>query len=312
MSLTLTQGNMFSTTTLQRIVTDLLVKDSRVLELLPFEELMGNSLTYDVITTDSSAEFYDVNETIAESTAEMTQYTVTLKKLIGDADVDELLRRTRSNQIDLKAQVLANKVKALQYKFLDTFYYGNATSNPKEFDGLHVLMTSTTYNTVHAGSSTGTALSMAKLYQAIDLVTGIKATHILMSKTMRRGIQVYLDSEGDHFPTSRDNFGRMIETFGGLEIVADDHIGNVEVAASGAFSTKTDGANTSIFIVSLGSPQSICGVQGTNKVEVEDLGKLETKDSTRTRVKWYCGLKLENIRFCAKVDGIVAAGTVTA
>ena len=43
---TLTEMNKYSTTELDRAVIDRLVKDSPILEILPFEEMVGNSLTY--------------------------------------------------------------------------------------------------------------------------------------------------------------------------------------------------------------------------------------------------------------------------
>jgi hypothetical protein len=311
MALTLTEGNKYSITNIKGYVIDRLGKDSEILAHLPFEEILGNSLTYDTVTTRSGAAFYEVGDTWTESTPSLTQATAVLRILGGDADVDNFLLKTRSNHIDLKGTVLEDKIKAVREKYLDTFYYGSNSSNAKEFDGMHTLMTSTTYNTVHAGSGTGTALSIAKLQQAIDLITGWKPTHIAMSKALRRGINVYLDSIGDKFVTTRDDYGHMIEHFRGLKVIVDDHIVDVETAASGAYSASSGGANTSLFIFSF-APKAACGIHSGDQVMTEPLGSLETKDATRWRIKWYCGLKLEDLRSCSKVDGIVSAGTVTA
>lgn len=248
-----------------------------------------------------------------ESTPTLTQHTVTLKILGGDADVDNFLIATRSNVMDLKQNVVNDKIKAVQEKFLDTFYYGNATSNAKEFDGLHVLMTSTTYNTVHEGSSaTPGGLNISNLRAAIDLVTGFKPTHIAMSKTMRRGISVFLDSIGSAFPRGVNEYGKHIIMFDDLEIIVDDHITNTETIASSAFSASTGSTGTSIFVLTFGGEQACCGVQGSAGVQVEPLGSLETKDATRTRIKWYTGLMLQAIRSCSKIDGIAATTAVAA
>jgi len=149
---TLTEMNKYSTTELDRVVIDRLVKDSPELEALPFETLLGNSLTYNTITTDSGAGFYSPGDVWVESTPVLTQATVTLKILGGDADIDNFAQDTRANKTDLKGTVLMNKVKAVQYMFCDNFWYGDDSSAPEKFDGLQVLMSSTTYNTVHAGS----------------------------------------------------------------------------------------------------------------------------------------------------------------
>jgi len=311
MALTITEGNKYSTTTLAGYVIDRLAKGSEILIHLPFEEIMGNSLTYDTITTRSpGAAFYAVGDTWTESTPTITQATATLTVLGGDADVDNFLSSTRSNILDLKGTVLDDKIKSIREKYLDTAFYGvSGTAN--QFSGLQTLMTSTTYNTVHAGSGTGTALSVVLLQSAIDLITGWKPTHIVMTKQMRRYINVYLDSIGDKFTATRDEYGNMIEWFRGLKIVTDDHLLNTETAASGAYVASTGGANTSIFICTF-APKAICGIQGSSGIETIPLGDLETKDAKRWRIRWYCGLKFEDLRSAAKMDGIVAAGTVTA
>ncbi len=313
MALTLVEGNKYSTTKLQAVVVDLLVKESKIMEHLPFETILGNSLTYNKITTDAGASFYDVGDTWIESTMVLTQATATLKIMGGDADLDNFLLKTRSNITDMKTQVVDNKIKAVKNKFLDTFFYGNATTDPKTFDGLQVLIADagTYYNTVHAGSGTGTALSVAKLRQAIDYITGFTADYIVMTKAMRRGLSVYLDSIGDKFPTGRDKWGQPAMMWDSIPIIVDDNLLDTETAGSGAYSAKTGGANTTIFILSFDN-MSVCGIHSGDMIQVENLGALETKDATRIRIKWYVGLKFENLRSSAKVDGIVSAGAVTA
>ncbi len=318
MALTLTEGNLYSTTDmLSKTVIDRLVKDSDILQKLPFETLLGNSDTYVTVTTDSGAAFYAVGDTWTESTPSLTSATVTLKVMGGDADIDNFLLATRANKLDLKGTILNNKTKAVQYKFLDTFFYGNATSYPNEFNGLQVLISNSTYNTVSVGSSgTPAVLSIAKLQQAIDLIPNSwekQVNGIWITKTLRRGIQTYLDTVGDKFVMvpDRNGYGKMIEYFRGMEIHTDDHILNTETISSGVFSASTGGASTSIFILTFDS-EAVCGVQGGEGLKTVPLGDLETKDASRFRIKWYCGLKFKDLRSSVKVDGVTAAGTVTA
>lgn len=311
MALTLAEGNKYSTTTLAGYVIDRLSKLSQVLQHLPFVEILGNSWTYNTVTMRSGAQFYTVGDTWVESTPTLTQATAALKILGGDADVDNFLRTTRSNILDLKGEVLMDKMRAVNEKFLDTFYYGDDSTNSKEFDGLQLLMTSTTYNTVHAGTDTGTALSMDKIQQAIDLIHGFDPRHIIMAKEIRRYINIYLNSVGDKFTAVRDEFGKMIEFYRGLPIIIDEHITNTETAASGAYTGSTSGGNTTIFVVAWDA-KAVSGIQGPAQIETIPLGDLETKDAQRYRLRWYCGLKFEDLRSSAKVDGIDSNGTVTA
>lgn len=314
---TLTEGNKYSTTELQKAVIDRLVKDSRVLELLPFEEIVGNSLTYNTITTDATASYYNPGDSWTESTPVLTQAIAALVILGGDADVDNFIMKTRSNKIDLKGTVIANKVKAVQYAYIDSFYYGTGTGTPPatvpEFTGLHGLLTSTTYNLLNnATASVGVAISMAEVRQTIDLITGWKPTHLVMNKTVRRLIGTYLDSIGSAFPRAANDWGKPVEYFDGLEIIVDDHIVNTEATSTATYSAKTGGTNqTSIFILTF-DPLAACGVHSGDKVQITPLGELETKDASRWRIKWYCGLKVEDIRSCAIYDGLASATAVTA
>lgn len=313
MSLTLVEGAKYSNDVLKQGIIDYLVKDSPVLGMMPFEEIQGNGLTYNVVTTDSTASFYAVDDTWTESTPVLTQATAALRIMGGDVDLDEFIRRTRSNINDVKATLVENKTKAIQNLFLDTFYYGDDSSDVKTFDGLQVLLSNTTYNTVHAGTDTGSALSLAKLDEAIDM---LKTTPdaILMSKKMYRLLAAYYRSIGEKLgQTAAPMFGGFPPTYGrySTPIFVDEHIVDTETAASGAYAAKTGGDNTSIFIVSF-SNMGVCGIQGDGGLQIKDVGELENKNAVRTRLVWYPGLKVENITYAAKVDGIAVGSAVTA
>ena len=136
MALTLAEASKLSNDMLLQGVVETIVKDSPVLQQLPFIEIVGNGLTYNQENTLPNADFYDVGDTWTESTPTFTQVTANLKIMGGDADVDNFLKETRSNIQDLEAAVIELKTKALKDKFEDNFIYGDVTTNPKQFDGL--------------------------------------------------------------------------------------------------------------------------------------------------------------------------------
>lgn len=312
MALTLVEGNKYSTTTLRGYVIDRMAKESEILMHLPFEEILGNSLTYDTITTRSGAALYAVGDTWTESTPSLTQTTAALTILGGDADIDNFLKATRSNIIDLQGTVLDDKVKAVREKYLDTFYYG-VSGTDNQFSGIHTLMNSTTYNTVPAATDgTGDEGSTVQLQEAIDLIVGYKPTHMVMNKKIRRLINVYLDSIGDKFTSVRDNYGNMIEYFRGLKIVPDDHLLNTEdYTSAGIWQAGTGSSQNTIFIFTFAA-KSVCGIQGEKGIETIPLGDLETKDAQRTRIRWYCGLKFEDLRSSSKYCNVLDSGAWTA
>lgn len=318
MALTLAEASKYSNDVLQKGVIELFVYDDPILGKLQFKDIVGNGLTYNVETTMSGADFYDVNETIVESTSTVTPATAVTKILIGDADVDNFLRTTRSNEQDLMAEQIVAKTKALHKKFMETFWYGNVAYSSKTFDGMHTLINSATYNTVAVGTNNTTPvlLSLAKVEEAVDMVKGGLPDFICMSKTMRRYINKYLNGVGGI--TKSEVQGKSVQTLFDVPVVVSDYISSAEncnqlLGSYYGFEPTTpaatsDGA-TSIFVLKF-APESCCGIQSGGTINVTKLGPLETKDAERVRIKWYPGVMLQKIITCTKVTGIDMDGTV--
>ena len=51
-------------------------------------------------------------------------------------------------------------------------------------------------------------------------------------------------------------------------------------------------------------PDSLCGLTAPGHLTVEHIGSLETKDATRTRIKWYCSLALFSAIKAAALSGV--------
>jgi len=329
MALTLTEAAKYSNDVLQTGVIELLVKDDPILEKLQFKDIKGNGLTYDVETTMSGADFYSPNDTWSESTSVVTQHTAVTTILGGDADVDNFLKATRSNLQDLMGEQIKAKVKAIKDKFMTMFYYGWNGSTPidtKGFTGLHGLIyyDETTYpnypNTIAVGSATSTpvALGLESVEAAIDMVKTGKPEMVLMSKMMRRYINVKLQSVGGLTYTDAQK-GRVQQLFE-VPVYTTDYIKNTEEITKEYVSGEwgfdyTDGTaytaddSTSIFVLQF-APEAVCGIQSA-PITVEKLGSLETKDATRVRIKWYPSVMLQNVVSVAKITGIDPNGTVT-
>ena len=320
MAYTLAEGAKLSNDVLQAGVIELFVRDDPILEQMPFIDIVGNGLTYNVETTEPTAKFYDVGDTWVEGTVTVTPTTAVLRILGGDADLDNFVKATRSNVNDLKAEMIAAKVKALRYQFLTTFLYGYNTGSPKEFDGMHKLINSATYNTVPVGTAdaTPTALKLAKVEEAIDMIKGWKPELMVMSKLMRRYINAYLLAAGGISYDDRAN--KRVQTLFGIPVGASDYISNLENVAQDFTDPAFHGYEpttpavastaTSIFIFSF-DPKAACGCQN-GTITTVPLGDLETKDASRFRIKWYVSCMLQSIISCSKVTGIDPDGAVGA
>ena len=79
MALTLIEASKLSSDMLLKGVVEIIVKDSPVLQKLPFVEIVGNGLTYNQENALPTIDFYDVGDTWAESTPTFTQKTANLR-----------------------------------------------------------------------------------------------------------------------------------------------------------------------------------------------------------------------------------------
>ena len=73
MALTLAEASKLSNDMLKQGVIETIIKESPVLQRLPFIEIAGNGLTYNQEKTLPSIDFYDVGEDWAESTLPLSR-----------------------------------------------------------------------------------------------------------------------------------------------------------------------------------------------------------------------------------------------
>jgi hypothetical protein len=304
MALTLAEASKLSNDLLMQGVVETIVKDSPVLQKLPFIEIVGNGLTYNRENTLPSIDFYDVGDTWAESTPTFTQVTANLKIMGGDADVDNFLKATRNNIQDLEAAVVELKAKALQQKFEEVYIYGDSSVNAKQFDGLRKII-----NTAQAGSqviamgATGDTLTLDKLDELIDAVKGGKPDLLLMSRRSRRKINALVRAAGGMMQTDQDKWGNFIQLWDGVPIGVNDWILDTHVLSGGVETATTGGTCSTIYAVQLGEG-ALCGLTSPGYLQAEPIGSLESKDASRTRVKWYVSLALFSSIKAAALIGV--------
>ena len=304
MALTLNEAAKLSTNMLLQGVVETIIKDSPVLQRLPFIEIVGNGLTYNQEKTLPQIDFYDVGDTWVESTPTFEQKTTTLKIMGGDADVDNFLKATRSNLQDLEAAVIELKAKALKDKFEETFIYGDSATNSKQFDGLRKLIDTTTVSDqVIAMGDTGATLTLNKLDELIDAVKGGKPEMLLMSRRSRRKINALVRASGSMMVAERDEFGNFIDLWDGIPVGVSDWILDTHTLASGLETGTTGDTCSTIYAIQFGEG-AFCGLTSPGHLQMEPVGSLETKDATRTRIKWYVSLALFSSIKAAALIGI--------
>jgi hypothetical protein len=304
MAMTLAEAAKLSNDILMQGVVETIVKDSPVLQRLPFIEIVGNGLTYNRENSLPNIDFYDVGDTWTESTPTFTQVTANLKIMGGDADVDNFLKATRSNIQDLETAVVELKAKALQQKFEETFIYGDSSVNAKQYDGLKkIINTGSAGSQVIAMGATGGTLTLSKLDELIDAVKGGKPDMLLMSRRSRRKINALIRAAGGMTDTDRDQWGNFVQLWDGVVIGVNDWILDTHVLSGSVETATTGGTCSTIYAIQFGEG-ALCGLTSPGHLQAEPIGSLETKDASRTRVKWYVSLALFSSIKAAALIGV--------
>ena len=292
MALTLAEAAKLSNDIVLQGVIETIVLDSPILQALPFIEITGNGLTYNRENTNPAATFFNVGDTWTEATPTFSQITATLSIVGGDADIDNFLLTTRNNVQDLQAAIIRLKAKAVQQKFEDTFVNGDTAIDAKSFDGIDKLTTGGQIATMGANGAT---MTLAKLDEVIDLVKGGPPAMLLMSKRSRRTLNNLARTTGSFLQTDRNEFGQVVQFYDGVPVGVSDYISD----------TKTVGTSTdcsTVYAMQMGEG-ALAGLTAPGGLQVETIGSLETKDATRTRVKWYVSTALFNTIKVAKLIG---------
>ncbi len=181
----------------------------------------------------------------------------------------------------------------MQQKFEDTFVNGDIAVDSKSFDGIDKLTTGAQIATM---GTNGATLTLAKLDEVIDLVKGGPPAMLLMSKRSRRTLNNLARTTGSFLQTDRNEFGQMVQFYDGVPVGVSDFISDAKTVG-----TSTD--CSTIYAMQMGEG-ALAGLTAPGGLQVETIGSLETKDATRTRVKWYVSTALFNTIKVAKLIGV--------
>lgn len=138
---TLVEYKRLATDDLKAGIIDTIVKESPLLELLPWEDIVGNALAYNLEDTLAGAGWFNVGGTWTESAPTWAQRTTELKILGGDADIDKFIQQTRTQQ-NVGAAIIELKAKAIAHEFEKQAIFGGTTVqvNASSIKGLMLLL----------------------------------------------------------------------------------------------------------------------------------------------------------------------------
>ncbi len=134
--------------------------------------------------------------------------------------------------------------------------------------------------------------------QVIDLVKPGKPDALFVSKRTRRKLSGLRRASGNLLETDVDAFGQRALFYDGVPLIVDDFVSDTQVQGSSGAVTS------SVYAVKFGQGMGIMGMEHGG-ISVEPIGELETKDATRTRIKWYVGLAVFSELGVARIRGIL-------
>lgn len=290
-------------------IIEMFARNSDLLRALPFENINGDALVYDLEAKLPSVGFRGVNESYSESTGVMNPEVERLRIAGGELDVDKMLMRTRGG--DIRATEESQKVKALSLFLTDRIINGDSSVEIREFDGFRKRVVGPQLFPANLASpNANSALSLEALDAAIDQVDG--ANVLIMSKAMKRKLaKAARANVGGDILVSEDEFGFRITTYNDIPILVVDHnhLGQrvIDFNETGPAGGST---STSIYVANFGDG-FVTGIQN-GEMDVKDLGELQSGPPVfRTRLEWYVGLAVMHGRALARVWGITNADVTT-
>lgn len=301
MALTLLEAAKLETgNDIRSAIIEMYAGSSDVLANLPFDNINGNSLTYNREASLPGVGFRGVNEAYTPSTGVLNPITERLVIAGGDIDVDKFIVDTQG--ADQRTVHEEMKVRALGLAWTRKFIKGDSSSDPREFDGLQTRVTGD--QVISAGSTAGgAALSLAKLDEAIDQT--FMPTHLLMSRAMARKFSAAARSTsvGGYITWDKNELGARVMAYNDLPILTVD-LDNTETAILPFTEAASSGSSTatSIYILSMGA-MGLTGIQN-GSIDVRDMGELETQPAFRTRVEWYNGVAVYHGRAVTRLQHI--------
>ncbi len=307
-------------------IVENIITESDVLKMLPFKSLTNKSLVYNRELTLPTASMMGRDGTWVSSSLTFTQVTRTLTIMGAQIDTDEFDAATHSDTNNPEAIAVAKASKAVGHLFDRKFIYGNDASDTLEFDGLHALVSTSSPDMTVACASAATTpggLTITKFYEFIDKIKPGKPDAIIMNKTVRRLLSLWVQGTGSSlFGMTKiaGALGYVVSTWGesNIPILINEHITDEELLSGSAFSAETGGSgtgaagiSTSCFAVKFGEDNAgLTGLDAKGSLQVKDIGLLEDKDARRKRLVWYTGLALFGNYSLARIDGIAPATAV--
>jgi hypothetical protein len=273
-----------------------------IFESMVFDGIEGNSLAFNRENVLGDAQAIGVGDTVtANAAARTTRVTTSLTTLIGDADINNLINTTRSDQgNDQTGYQIASKAKTIARLYQN--YMVNGTGAGDQFLGLKQMTAAS--QKVDTGVNGG-ALSLTMMDDLLSLVIakdGQVDWMMMPVRTINSYRQLIRTLGGTTMDQVQMPSGRNVIAYEGIPIYRNDWIPIDETKGNGT-------AQTTIYAGCWDDGSRSNGLAGLTTmtdagISLTDVGELEARDERRWRIRWYCGLALFSTLGLASADGI--------
>lgn len=277
---------------------------NQMFEVIPFDGITGNALAYNRENALGDVQMGTVDTDItAKAAATFTQVTSSLTTIIGDAEVNSLVKATRSSDgNDQVAVQIGSKAKSVGRQYQNLFINGTGSSN--EFSGLLTLCAAG--QTLTAGAN-GASLTLEMMDELLDKVLDKdgQVDWITMHSGLRRKYHSLLRAGGGN--NAEDFYtlpsGKQVIAYRGTPIFRNDWIPTTQTQGSSSVCTTMlagnwdDGSRT-VGIAGLTAEQDA-------GISVTPGGIMEGKDNEFWRVRFHCGLAVFSEKGLAMTKGLL-------
>jgi hypothetical protein len=232
MAITLEEAKKNVQDDLQMGVIDEFQKSNWILEHIPFDDAVSPtgggatpSYSYTRLKTQPTAEFREINKEYTPSEVIKERHTVEIKLFGGAYEIDRVIASMGGIVSEVELQQ-AQKIKAAQALFNDTFINGDSGVNTKAFDGLDKALTgsSTEYNKGNTIDLSTSELVTNNFQYFLDMLDeflgGLDGTPSFIAGNNKLIAKLRACARrASMYSVTKDNWGNQVESYGGIPFI---------------------------------------------------------------------------------------------
>lgn len=232
MAITLEEAKKNVQDDLQLGVIDEFQKSNWILEHIPFDDAVSPtgggatpSYSYTRLKTQPTAGFRAINTEYTPAEVTKERHTVEIKVFGGAYEIDRVIANMGGIVSEIELQQ-AQKIKAAQALFNDTFINGDSAQDAKAFDGLEKALTGsdTEYNKADS-IDLSTSELVTKNYQYFldmldEFLGGLDGTPSFIAGNTKLIAKLRACARrASMYQTTMDNWGKQVESYAGIPFI---------------------------------------------------------------------------------------------